>query len=222
MAPTVETPAGPAPVIPIIIIGTGFYLAWFGIHYWGSDTTWPSTPVKAVLTGKPLPAPAGQTSAAQTQQSIEQQITATAVGPGSSPAGAAATGIAKVPTGTGLANQTIGQLVTGAYGWSPSQAPSEWDALVKLWTQESGWNNQATNASSGAYGIAQALGHGSGSATQGSVTNEYGGFGISDAMARSANSGDAASQITWGLQYIKQTYGSPSAAWAHEQSNNWY
>lgn len=224
MPASVRTPVGNAPIIPVIILGSGFYLAWFAIHWWAdTSTVWPTTPVKAVLTGKPLPAPSASPTASATQQAVEQQaINAVAVGPGSSPAAAKASGIPPAVSGSGTANQAIGRLVTGAYGWAPSQAPSEWAALVKLWTQESGWNNTAQNPASGAYGIAQALGHGTGAATQGSVTNEYGGYGISDAMAKAANSGDAASQITWGCQYIKQTYGSPSAAWAHEQSNNWY
>lgn len=81
------------------------------------------------------------------------------------------------------------------YGWALDQFPS----LVKLWNQESGWNANAVNPTSGAYGIPQSLGHG----------HPY-------------NLGDYQAQILWGLQYIKDTYGSPSAAWAHEQRYNWY
>jgi hypothetical protein len=32
----------------------------------------------------------------------------------------------------------------------------------------------------------------------------------------------AATQIKWGLQYIEGTYGSPCAAWAHEEASGWY
>jgi hypothetical protein len=32
----------------------------------------------------------------------------------------------------------------------------------------------------------------------------------------------AATQITWGLRYIRDTYGSPCAAWSHEQAAGWY
>lgn len=54
---TVKTPAGDAPVVPILILSFGAYLTWFGVHYWRSDTAWPSDPLKAVLTGKPIPVP---------------------------------------------------------------------------------------------------------------------------------------------------------------------
>jgi hypothetical protein len=86
MAADVKTPIGNAPVIPVMLIGAGMYLAWFAVHYFGSDTRYPTDPVKAVLTGKPLPAATGQTTAA----SIAAEV-ATAPG-GSSSTGAAATG----------------------------------------------------------------------------------------------------------------------------------
>lgn len=44
-----------APWIPVALTLSGAYLAWFGVHYWRSDIKWPSDPVKATLTGKPLP-----------------------------------------------------------------------------------------------------------------------------------------------------------------------
>jgi hypothetical protein len=54
---TVKTPAGEAPVVPILILGFGAYLTWFGVHYWRSDTAWPTDPIKAVLTGNAIPVP---------------------------------------------------------------------------------------------------------------------------------------------------------------------
>lgn len=83
------------------------------------------------------------------------------------------------------------------FGWGASEE----QPLVNLWNQESGWDPDAVNPSSGAAGIPQALGHGNV-------------FGLGWA--------NAAAQILWGLNYIKQRYGSPSAAWAHEVANNWY
>lgn len=122
-------------------------------------------------------------------------------------------------TATAAANQAIGRLAAAPYGWATG---NEWASLVSLWNRESTWNNQATNPTSGAYGIAQALGHGQGLATEGSVTNEYGGYGVSDAVAQEANSGSASAQIAWGLAYIQSTYGTPAAAWAHEESAGFY
>lgn len=43
-------------VLPLGVALTGLYLTWFGVQYWRSDVRWPSDPLKAVLTGKPLPA----------------------------------------------------------------------------------------------------------------------------------------------------------------------
>lgn len=55
--PTVSTPVGRVPVVPLVVTGIGVYLAWFAVHYWSSSTVvWPSTPVKDVLQGKGLPA----------------------------------------------------------------------------------------------------------------------------------------------------------------------
>jgi cell wall-associated NlpC family hydrolase len=42
-------------VIPVSVLLAGAYLSWFGVHYWRSDTKWPSDPVKAALQGKPQP-----------------------------------------------------------------------------------------------------------------------------------------------------------------------
>lgn len=58
------------PVIPVITLGIGAYLTWFGVHYWDSDTKWPTDPVKDVLTGKPLPVPSGQTPATEVASAV--------------------------------------------------------------------------------------------------------------------------------------------------------
>ncbi|WP_287928558.1 hypothetical protein [Arthrobacter sp.] len=88
----------------------------------------------------------------------------------------------------------------GAYGWPQSQ----FQCLLQLWTQESGWLTNATNPSSGAYGIAQALPPGKYSDTGSDWLTNY------------------HTQINWGLGYISNRYGSPCGAWDHEVSNNWY
>ena len=62
----------------------------------------------------------------------------------------------------------------------------------------------AYNAGTGAYGIPQAL------------------PGAKMASAGPDWQTSAATQITWGLDYIKSTYGSPCAAWDHEEASGWY
>lgn len=111
------------------------------------------------------------------------------------------------------------QQAATARGWGPGTP--DWQPLVDLENREAGFNPQAKNPSSGAYGLAQALGHGS-SGTAGSVTNEYGGFGLTDAQSRAANSGQAGPQAVWMMNYIAATYGNPRNAEAHETSNGWY
>ena len=76
--------------------------------------------------------------------------------------------------------------------------------LTLLWNHESGWRIDATNASSGAYGIPQAL-PGNKMATAGPNWQT-----------------DARTQITWGLDYIAGVYGTPCGAWNHELDVNWY
>jgi peptidoglycan DL-endopeptidase CwlO len=123
------------------------------------------------------------------------------------PAPAPGGGGEPTPTGTPPAtNQSAAEAQAYArgqlarYGWGPDQmAP-----LIKLWNQESGWNYLAKNKSSGALGIPQSL-----------------------PASKMASAGadyrtNAHTQIDWGLGYIHGRYGTPAAAWSHEQSHNWY
>jgi hypothetical protein len=96
--------------------------------------------------------------------------------------------------------QQIARAMLASFGWSSSQ----FSCLDPLWAHESGWSVTAYNAGSGAYGIPQAL-----------------------PGSRMASAGpnwqtNAATQIRWGLEYIKGTYGSPCGAWDHEQATGWY
>lgn len=108
---------------------------------------------------------------------------------------------ASVVTGTKADYQAYAyDLVLNKYLWSES----DYQALVNLWERESNWNANAHNKSSGAHGIPQSL-PASKMSSEGSdyYTNGY-------------------TQIRWGLKYIKERYGSPSAAWQHFQNKNWY
>jgi hypothetical protein len=80
----------------------------------------------------------------------------------------------------------------------------QFGCLEKLWTKESHWNHKASNRSSGAYGIPQAL------------------PGSKMASVASDWRTNPATQIKWGLGYIEGRYGSPCKAWSHSQSVGWY
>jgi hypothetical protein len=95
--------------------------------------------------------------------------------------------------------QQIAEGMLGQFGWS-----GQFSCLDSLWNVESGWNPTAENPNSGAYGIPQAL------------------PGSKMASAGPDWQTDAATQILWGLQYIQATYGSPCAAWSHEEATGWY
>ncbi|MFF0060441.1 transglycosylase SLT domain-containing protein [Streptomyces sp. NPDC005279] len=69
---------------------------------------------------------------------------------------------------------------------------------------ESSWNYQAQNASSGAYGLVQAL--------PGSKMSSAG----ADWQT------NPATQIKWGLNYMNSRYDSPCGAWSFWQANSWY
>jgi len=96
--------------------------------------------------------------------------------------------------------RTIASAMLSDYGWDAG----EMDCLDSLWTKESGWQVNADNPSSSAYGIPQAL------------------PGSKMASAGSDWATNPATQIEWGLGYIEDRYGSPCGAWGHSQSMNWY
>lgn len=86
------------------------------------------------------------------------------------------------------------------YEWGEDQ----FKCLDKVFTQESRWKWNATNPTSGAYGIPQSL-----------------------PANKMASEGDdwktnPATQIKWGLKYIKQRYGTPCQAWSFKRGTGWY
>lgn len=123
--------------------------------------------------------------------------------------------------------QALAKQMLAAHGWS-----DQWKALNSLVLGESGWNPVAENQTTNAFGIAQALGHGTASTVgrlqytkglrRGQLVNMYGGEGLSDAEAQLANSGDAAAQIKWLGAYIADRYGSPDAAEQFKRAHNYY
>jgi len=86
------------------------------------------------------------------------------------------------------------------YGWDAG----EYDCLDELWIGESNWEVDATNPTSGAYGIPQSL-----------------------PPEKMASAGadwrtNPATQIAWGLRYIELSYGTPCAANEFKNAHNWY
>ncbi|MEU9256775.1 transglycosylase SLT domain-containing protein, partial [Streptomyces sp. NPDC048270] len=77
-------------------------------------------------------------------------------------------------------------------------------AFDKIITHESGWDYTATNSSSGAYGLVQAL------------------PASKMASAGSDWKTNPATQIKWGLEYMNERYGSPVGAWNFWSANHWY
>ncbi|MEU4497212.1 lytic transglycosylase domain-containing protein [Streptomyces sp. NBC_00210] len=80
----------------------------------------------------------------------------------------------------------------------------QFQCFSNIVNHESTWNYQAQNASSGAYGLVQAL-----------------------PGSKMASAGDdwrtnPATQIKWGLNYMNSRYDSPCGAWSFWQANNWY
>jgi cell wall-associated NlpC family hydrolase len=131
--------------------------------------------------------------------------------------------------GSSSAAQAYAKRMLSKFGWGNDQ----WMALQDLWNGESGWSSTAWNRS-GAYGIAQALGHAHGAGAVGprSVGSNKPGFndaygaqyGLTAQQAKQANQGAYQPQVLWGEGYIKQRYHSPQEAlymW-NSRSPHWY
>jgi hypothetical protein len=105
--------------------------------------------------------------------------------------------------GGNRSNRALGKTMAGAFGWA---GEAQWNALDRLWMGESGWNSNAKNTTSTAFGIPQFL-----KSTGSAYGLAYG------------NTNPAA-QISAGLQYIKDVYGSPLGAYSawSSRSPHWY
>jgi len=188
-----RTPIGSAPVLAVIMIMSGGYLMWFAIHYWRSATVkWPSDPVKAVLQDAPVPA-------ADPAVPATAQIAVASAGAGMLPSGVPAgqyqtfaAGWHAAGTDTPANNQALGQQMAAGAGWTGLN----WTDLLDLWSAVSGWNTTATT-SGGGYGIPGAR------------------PGSAMVSAGADWATNPATQIIWGLGYIKTTYKTPQLAWSH-------
>ncbi len=105
--------------------------------------------------------------------------------------------------GSTAANARLGHQMMLAAGFGERQ----WPPYNELTIRESGWSETATNPTSGAYGIAQAL-----------PPSKYPPAGRPPASGPTA----AKAQIGWMLNYIRERYGTPAGALAFHDANNWY
>jgi hypothetical protein len=115
-------------------------------------------------------------------------------------AGGGGGGIVSGPPPSPGTARSIAYNMMGSFGFPPK---TQFSCLDAIWTRESNWRYNAENAS-GAYGIPQAL-PGSKMATAGSDWQT-----------------NPATQIRWGLGYIKGRYGTPCNAWAFWQGHSYY
>jgi hypothetical protein len=96
--------------------------------------------------------------------------------------------------------QSIAYNIMARFGFDPK---TYFGCLQDIWNRESGWRYDAENPS-GAYGIPQAL------------------PGSKMASAGADWQTNPATQIEWGLGYIKNIYGNPCKAWGFEEANGYY
>ncbi|MBD7995894.1 hypothetical protein H9639_11350 [Arthrobacter sp. Sa2CUA1] len=113
---------------------------------------------------------------------------------------AKAAAAASVPVNDPAGAKAYAATALAGHGWGAA----EMTCLDTLWNKESEWLTSATNASSGAYGIPQAL------------------PGTKLATAGGDWQTNYKTQINWGLTYIESRYGSPCSALNFHYANNWY
>ncbi|GAA2266551.1 MULTISPECIES: aggregation-promoting factor C-terminal-like domain-containing protein [Kitasatospora] len=123
---------------------------------------------------------------------------------------------ARMRTGVALLASVAGLTALGA-GFAPAASAAtpqqiakqmvpanQWASFNQIISHESSWKVTATNPSSGAYGLAQAL------------------PGYKMASAGADWRTNPRTQIKWALNYMNTRYGSPNAAWAFWQTHHWY
>ncbi|MET7615473.1 transglycosylase SLT domain-containing protein [Streptomyces sp. NPDC005408] len=110
---------------------------------------------------------------------------------GANPASAAAAPTAQTGSAKVIAQQMI-------------KDDAQFQCFSNIVSHESGWDAGASNPSSGAYGLVQAL------------------PGSKMASAGADWKTNPKTQIKWGLDYMNSRYGSPCGAWSSWQAQGWY
>ena len=96
--------------------------------------------------------------------------------------------------------QAFAWAMLAGYGFGQDQN----NCLLWLWNRESGWRTNAYNPAGPAYGIPQSLPGSKMAAVGADWRTSY------------------QTQVTWGIIYIMDRYGSPCGAWAHSEAIGWY
>lgn len=187
--------------------GAGFVLLWSGLK----NTTIRDTLTSFLKGQTPAPHLTGPPT-------LGIGATGAAASAGASTAAAAAAATPGKLSGSAKTNQALARalaVASGHPGWISGQ---QWNDWVALWSRESGWSATADTRKTGldpadaavfAYGIPQARPYSK--MPRDAWPRDKGGLS------------DPATQILWGISYLEGSrYGSPSAAWAHEQANGWY
>ncbi|WP_031076439.1 transglycosylase SLT domain-containing protein [Streptomyces sp. NRRL WC-3742] len=184
-----------------------------------STTVVAEAPVAAVsVDGQPAAAQATADAAASQQaaqdaqaaQAAHAQAQAAAQAQAEAEAKAQADAKAKADADAAASRSQQRQNLGNAYSGTPQQIAAQivpagqLQCFSNIVFHESTWNPLAVNASSGAYGLVQAL------------------PGSKMASAGADWRTNPATQIKWGLDYMNSRYGSPCAAWSFWQNHHWY
>ncbi|GAA5198631.1 hypothetical protein GCM10023346_36330 [Arthrobacter gyeryongensis] len=158
----------------------------------------PSATATPSASASASPKPSATSTPSQAAAPAPTAVAPQAAAPAAPPAPAAPAAPVAVDDPSGA--QAYAASILPSYGWGQG----EMSALITLWNKESDWRTTATNSSSGAYGIGQSL--------------------PAEKMASEGADWQTnyQTQIRWGLNYIKERYGSPSAAWSFHLAHNWY
>lgn len=182
----------------VAVVATGLSVAG-GLSAKGGDA----------LDGAPVKLSAGQSNLTEADLAEREQSASRSTGDRRQQAGSLKSAALSDATGHAVTKsedltdadpKTLARALMPLYGL----ATSEFSCVDNIWEHESHWNVHADNPYSSAYGIPQALP----------------GSKMSSAGPDWQN--NAETQIRWGLNYIKERYGTACAAWSFKQSHGWY
>ena len=117
----INTPAGSAPLIPVLMITIGGYCAWYAVHYWrDTQQKWPSDPLKSFLTGKGLPKPQPKTPYSEEFKGFSEELKNAGSGGGG-------TAVTASVTSSAIANDALKYQGEGYVWGGNADRPGNWD-----------------------------------------------------------------------------------------------